>query len=158
MNTRFLSLIPCGNKSDTWCCNHGSTTTAGLSQGVGTVLRQLPSGTGAILSITMAATQSSSATSVSSSGSAHPANTGYIAAISAMSVAFVFTLVAFLISLYRLQRLQRSNQALAPKSADSGTTLRRLTYQEIDSRPLPPRELHGNNTRTPRSHGTIVSI
>ncbi|KAI2636488.1 hypothetical protein GGS26DRAFT_497826 [Hypomontagnella submonticulosa] len=151
LNKRFFNLVLCPNSTDEWCCSHGTGGTAGLFQGVGTFVRQLPSVTSSSSSSTTTAAQpttigeSSSATSASPSGSAQPNNTGYVAAISVVSVAFGITLIALLFSLYRLRMLQRSNHApvqsaagdsLAPQGLDIGRTYHEMHAKEV------PQELH----------------
>lgn len=155
LNVRFFSLKLCQNSTDEWCCSHGTGAEAGLFQGIGTFVRQLPSATSSVSSSTTTTAtqstttgQSSSATSTCPSSSVQAAPTGYIAAISVISIVFAITLAALLSSLYRLRTLRRSFQVPVQSQGGGGSAPQGrdelpvgATYHEVHAKEA-PQELH----------------
>ncbi|KAI4869581.1 hypothetical protein F4820DRAFT_383756 [Hypoxylon rubiginosum] len=156
MNVTYLNIVPCGTNE--WCCNIGSYATVDLSQGVGTVIRQLPSVTGAVSSestssetmfSTISSTSSSTTVSNTSSSSSTDAvisprpaepnnnsNTGYIAGIAITSAGFAISLAAFLVTFHRFRRLKHKSQIQQPNFADYGAGQNKQ-YHEVETRETP---------------------
>ncbi|KAI2620574.1 hypothetical protein GGR54DRAFT_639607 [Hypoxylon sp. NC1633] len=157
MNMTFINLIPCGTNK--WCCDIGSQLKVDLSQGVGTVIRQLPSVTGAVSVSTSSGTTSStiSSTSPSSTDSMSPSppanssgnsNAGYIAGIAVTSTGFAISLAAFLVTFRRFRRLEQRSQVQQLNFADHGAGMPNKERQEgSDFYKGPGRQYHEVETR-----------